>query len=415
MVNIVVVGIGGYGRTLLDLLLANQDRLDCRVVAAADTRLGSLAKQDQAIAARLSAQGAELFDDAIKMYAAWKGRAQAAYVATGIPSHEPLAIAAMEAGFHLHLEKPPAATAQEVDRILDASARTGRMILVGFHFMHSQTLHAIKQRLLDGRLGPVQSIGCWALWPRDRRYFTRNDWSGRLRSGRRWVLDGPMTNALAHEIANLLYLCGPTPLEWADPAGVRAELYAAGPVESHDTAAVEIIMAGGARTHFLATHCCQSPDQVGPNFVIQAQRGRVVYDHETGAAVTYADGTGERIDLQKEHPRAAMIQNFVEAVRAGDASILRCPLEQARKMVLVADAAHESSGTIHRIGPEFSMVSDADSDRQRTHVAGIDAAIERAAREGRLLSDLDDPPPWAVRTTGFDPAGYRQFPKNFRS
>ena len=57
----------------------------------------------------LSAEGGELFDDALGMFEALRGTCEAVYIATGIPSHAPLTIAAAEAGYHVHLEKPPAA------------------------------------------------------------------------------------------------------------------------------------------------------------------------------------------------------------------------------------------------------------------------------------------------------------------
>jgi hypothetical protein len=103
----------------------------------------------------------------------------------------------------------------------------------------------------------------------------------------------------------------------------------------------------------------------------------------------------------------------MSAVRAGEASQLRCPLEQARKMVLVGDGAHESSGRVHRIGAQFGRASYPGTDAQRTLVLGIDDAMLAAAHRPGLFSDLPDPPPWSVPTTSFDLAGYREFPQRF--
>jgi len=413
MTQVIIVGIGGYGRTLIDVLLAGQEHLDFRLAAAADSRLASLTGREQAVAAALQQSGVELFDDALKMFDAWRGKAQAAYVATGIPSHEPLAVAAMQAGFHLHLEKPPAATIQEVDRMLRVARGADRMVLVGFQAMHRLDLQGLKQRILAGRLGRIEHLACWAGWPRARSYFQRNPWAGRLRSGRRWVLDGPATNALAHQIANLLYLCGPDQTGWGDVDAVRAELYAA-QGESHDTAAIEITTAQGPRACFMATHCGQL-DQYGPTILIQAQRGSVTWSNQDGARITYGDGTSEHLAPDRDQEvRRRMVENLVRAVQADDASRLRCPLEQARKMVLAIDAAHESSRMIHRIAGHYTQVADAGADEERTWIMDIDPLMESAARRPGLFSDLPGPPPWSVRTQPFTTADYRKFPQRFK-
>lgn len=414
MVKVIIAGIGGYGRALIGLLLTNASRLGVEIVAAADTRLGSMTdKRDLKAEQGLKKAGVRLYTDALEMFRDCRGRADAAYVITGIPSHESLGVAAMWAGYHLHLEKPPAATIQEAESLLDASRRSGRMVLVGFQWVHSLDVRGLKQRLLSGRLGRIKHIACWAGWPRDREYFTRGAWSGRLRSGGRWVMDGPVSNALAHDINSLLFLCGPSMDVWADPLAVRAELYAAWPIEAHDTAAVEIQTAQGPRAYFLASHCIEEQEQYGPTYLVSAEHGSAVLGHKVGAQISYEDGTSESFHEQKDEPRLEMLENFIRAVAANDASMLRCPLEQARKMTLVANAAHESSLKIHRIGPEFTYTSSPDTLQQRIHVKGLDQLLQSAAAEGSLLSNLPDAPPWAVRTQAFGLDGYVRFPQRF--
>ena len=113
---------------MIDELLRAERNGRCRLTAAADARLADLPEQ----AARLKGRGAALYDDALEMFRRQAGRCEAVYIASSIPSHTELTLAAAECGYHVHLEKPPAATVQEVRRMLNALAEADRVCLVGF-------------------------------------------------------------------------------------------------------------------------------------------------------------------------------------------------------------------------------------------------------------------------------------------
>jgi len=405
MVRLAIVGIGGYGRDLVNCIRRVAEPVGCRLVAAADTRLASLPDA----AEELGRTGTRLFDDPMRMFDALRGECDAVYIATGIPSHAPLAMAAAEAGFHVHLEKPPAATVQEVDEMLAAFRRTGTMCLVGFQALHGDDILFVKERVADGRLGRIRSLTCRAGWPRTRAYYARNDWAGKLRRGDAWVLDGPATNALSHQVTNMLFLASAAPGKLGLPTMVRAEFYAAGPVESHDTAAIEIQTAEGPVLHFLATHC--SAERFGPVIEIDAERGRVEWSMSGGATVVYADGTRESCPSTVASNREEMIANFVEAVRLGDPSLLRCPLREARAFVVALDAAHESSRRVWRIASKHCRTV-GEGDEARTVIEDVDAAIRQAAASRALFSDLVSVP-WARAAEPFDARGYSRFPCQF--
>jgi len=407
MIRLALVGFGGYGGGLIEVIQRVADRAGCRLVAAADARLSALPEE----AKKLAEAGVELFDDALRMFDALRGRCEAVYVATSIGTHAPLTIAAAQAGYHVHCEKPPAATVQEIDAMLAALRAAGRFCLVGFQALHAADIRLVKDRVVSGRLGRVRSLACRAAWPRNRSYYTRNDWAGKLRSGEVWVLDGPATNALAHQITNMLFLASPTPNRLATPTSVRAELYAAGPVESHDTAAIEIRTAEGPAAYFLASHC--SDATFGPIIEIDAELGQAVWQMGQGATITYADATQESAREGNDRERDAMVANFIEAVRANDPSGLRCELSATRPFVLALDGAHESSGRIHRIPASSSHRVDEGTDKARTIIEGIDDLLTRAARERKLFSDLAEAPSWTVETRGFGLQAYERFPVSF--
>ena len=408
-VRLVLVGFTGYGWSLARKILEASPGEHCRLVAAGEDRMSLVPDRVE----ELRAEGVELFDDALKMFGATKGRCDAVYIATGPTSHEALTTTAFEAGFPVHLEKPPAPTVQEVDRILSAMERARQFCLVGFHAVHSDDIRFIKERVVGGHLGKVQSLVCRANWPRGQDYYARSDWPGHLRLGDRWVLDGPATNALSHQITNLLLLASDQPNRLAPVASVRAELYAAGPITGHDTAAIEMTTAEGPKAILLVSHCGR--EAFGPFIEIQAERAKVVWDQKTGAEITYADGRKESCPAPADMGRAAMVANFVQAVRARDGSALRCPLAESRAMTLAANGAHESSQAIHRIDPRWCRTADEKKTGPRTVVEGLDELLAEAARRRCLLSDLPNAPAWAVATQPFDVSGYCEFPQRFRA
>jgi len=402
-----IVGIGGYGWSLTRSIWEVSERAGCRLVAAADARMNELPERAQA----LRVHGVRLFRDAIEMFDAMRDECDAMYVAVGIAAHAPLTIAALERGYHVHVEKPPAATVQQVDQMLAAAAKANRLCITGFHAIHSPDIRFVKDQIVSGRLGRIRSIACCSGVPRTRAYYGRNDWAGRLKCGDAWVLDGPATNAVSHQINNMLFWASSRQDTFATPRAVRAELYAAGPIESHDTAAVEIETVEGPRCYLLTSHCTR--DDFPATTSIDAERGQVTWTMGQGATVTYADGTQRSTPAPECKGRTLVILDFVEAIRRGDPSLLRCDLAQARPAVLAIDGAHESSGTIHQIDKRHTRRIDEDSDAARTVVDGLDEMLRQAAESRQLLSDLPNAPRWTVRTNPFDLTDYPGFPQRF--
>jgi predicted dehydrogenase len=353
------------------------------------------------------------YDDAIEMLDAHRNECDAVFLVTGIASHEYLALAAAERGYHIWLEKPPAATIQEVDRMIAAVDAAGVVCQVAFRWIWSSDINFMKDRIVDGRLGRIKSVVNCAGWPRRDYYYSRNEWAGKLRSGDNWVLDGPATNALAHQTSNVLYLGSPEPGGFATPTFVRAELYSARDIESHDTAAIEIQTAEGIPLHFLVSHCSET--EFGPVIEVHGEKGTGRWTFAEGPVVTYCDGSEERSGREEELGRDKMVANFVQAVESGDPKLPKCTLADTRNYTLVADGMHESSGRIHRIDKSFVRRSEDEGDRGYTIVDGLDDALKRAAAKRCVFSDLDDPPTWAVSTERFDLESYTEFPQRFQS
>src|SRR5690606_33813564 len=76
-------------------------------------------------------------------------------------SHAEIAIAALEAGKHVLVEKPLANTVAEAERMVavaTAAAERGQRSMVGFNYRRVPALALARQLVADGRVGEVREV-----------------------------------------------------------------------------------------------------------------------------------------------------------------------------------------------------------------------------------------------------------------
>lgn len=74
--------------------------------------------------------------------------------------HEEHALAAIEAGKHVYLEKPMAITVEGCDRIISAARKKGVTLYLGHNMRFFPVIEKMKELIDSGRIGEVQSIWC---------------------------------------------------------------------------------------------------------------------------------------------------------------------------------------------------------------------------------------------------------------
>ena len=84
----------------------------------------------------------------------------AVFICTPDFLHEEHALAAIEAGKHIYLEKPVSISVESCDRILDAAARRGVKLYVGHNMRFFDVMKKMKEIIDSGGIGAVQSIWC---------------------------------------------------------------------------------------------------------------------------------------------------------------------------------------------------------------------------------------------------------------
>jgi len=84
--------------------------------------------------------------------------ADAAVICTPPASHAALARRALDAGLHLFVEKPIAATVADATRLVAEAERRGRILAVGFNLRFLPSLLRVKALLDDKRVGKVLGV-----------------------------------------------------------------------------------------------------------------------------------------------------------------------------------------------------------------------------------------------------------------
>ena len=79
-------------------------------------------------------------------------------IATPCLTHAELAIQALEAGKHVLVEKPMAASVDEADRMIDAAAQAGKILTIDHQRRFYANHQAVRKVLRDGRLGYLYGV-----------------------------------------------------------------------------------------------------------------------------------------------------------------------------------------------------------------------------------------------------------------
>jgi predicted dehydrogenase len=253
--------------------------------------------------------------------------AAAAVICTPIPTHADLAVAAASRGVHLLLEKPPAPSYADFTRITEAVQAAGVACQVGFQSLGSHAVPAIRELVTDGMIGEPLGVGAAGAWARDEAYYRRAPWAGRRRLDGVDVVDGVLTNPLAHAVATALAVDGSTRAD--DVTRVETELFRANAIEADDTSFVGITTARGKRIGVAATLCAERPDE--PYVLVHGAKGRITFWYKQDRVLVQRTGHGPEEVL---HGRTDLLENLVDHL-AGRADLLVPPVSTGAFMKVV--------------------------------------------------------------------------------
>jgi predicted dehydrogenase len=144
------IAIVGCGRIADLQVLGYRDHPRCRIVAVCD--VDEARAQDRAHAWGVAKAYRDL-DDVLA-----DRDVDAVDLLTPHHLHAAQAVAALEAGKHVSLQKPPTRTLAELDRVIEAAGRSGRVLRIFENFMHYPPHQKAKELLEAGAIGTPLSI-----------------------------------------------------------------------------------------------------------------------------------------------------------------------------------------------------------------------------------------------------------------
>src|SRR5665213_1777266 len=82
----------------------------------------------------------------------------AVVIATSVKMHFPMAKAALEAGKHVMIEKPMAASSAQCEELVSIAKEKGLVLMVGHTFLYSPAVRKIKEIIDRGDIGEIRYI-----------------------------------------------------------------------------------------------------------------------------------------------------------------------------------------------------------------------------------------------------------------
>ncbi|MEU8800416.1 DUF6807 family protein [Spirillospora sp. NPDC048819] len=351
-VRVVVAGVNGYGRNHLENVR--------RLAAAGRAELAGVCDiaPPPGLGVPTSADLASLIRET---------GAEAAVIATPIHTHAPLAVAALRAGAHVLLEKPPAPSVEEFQTISAAVAETGLACQVGFQSLGSDAVQAARDVLGE----PVRGIGVAGAWTRPFGYYTRSAWAGRRRLDGVDVMDGALTNPFAHAVASALAVAGADAVD--SVAGIELELYRANAIESDDTSSARLRLADGTVIAITVSLCSARRTEPYLHLHGDTRSARLFYTLDEIESDGVRTGFG----------RTDLLGDLLAHIR--DGTPLLVPLARTGGFTRLLDAIRLAPG------PRPIEARFVRREPSRLVLPGIEGLAVRAAQDLKTLSELSFP------------------------
>ena len=125
--------------------------------------------------------------------------------------HADMAIAAMQAGKHVIVEKPMDVTLEACDRMIAAEDKTGKKLTIISQHRFDAATQMVKEAIDSGKLGKIILADAHVKWWRTQEYY----YSGELRGTWKWDGGGSLMNQGVHTVDVLQYLVGGVNKIWA--------------------------------------------------------------------------------------------------------------------------------------------------------------------------------------------------------
>lgn len=235
--RIAVAGAGLIGKCHMALLRENPDTQLCAIIDPAPGA-GYIAREENV----------PYFENLPAFFNSFTkhNRPDAIILATPNALHVSGALACLEAGIPILVEKPVADTLADAEKLAAAERHSPVPILVGHHRRHSTIIRQAKHVIDSGELGQIVTFTGSALFYKPDSYFEAGPW-------RKVAGGGPVLINLIHEIDSLRHLLGEVvQVQAMTSSAVRH-------FDVEDSAAIALRFASGALATFILSDTAAAP------------------------------------------------------------------------------------------------------------------------------------------------------------
>jgi predicted dehydrogenase len=321
-VRIAVVGLGYWGPSIVRNVV---EIPEAELVAVCDLQPSALEK----IRRRHNVQTTTSFDEILDDLTI-----DAVAIATPVSSHYRLAAAALDAGKHVFVEKPLAASSAEVKSLIRLANEQALVLMPGHTFIYSPPVNYVRNLITSGELGDIYFISM----SRVNLGLHRHD------ANVVWDL-GP------HDFSILRYWLGELPSE--------VSAFSRGCIlpDTPDVAFINLTFGGGMIAHVELSWL--APSKLRRTAVVGSEK-MVVYDDTSTEPVRVFDSgvlipdpqtfgefrltyrTGDIVSpcVESSEPLALELTDFCNAIRNG--TVPRSSAELGLDVVRVVEAVDES-------------------------------------------------------------------------
>src|SRR5262245_23746345 len=289
-IKLAVVGSGRWGKNLVRNFHA-LDSLYAVCDSDVDRRV-SVAAQYPAVTVYSSFE--ELLD---------KSPVSAVAVATPAERHHAMALAALESGRDVFVEKPLCLSTDDAHSLVAAARRHRRILMVGHVLRYHPAILKIQELIATGVLGDIEYV-----------------YSNRLAMGQIRKQENAIWSFAPHDISVILALLGHLPVQISASGGAYVQPNIANVTVSN------LLFANGARAHIFVSWLHPYKEQklviIGSKRMIafedsSAERKLILYDRHmdwTSGHLEVASSKGEPIDFAAEEPLRLECAHFLECL-----------------------------------------------------------------------------------------------------
>ncbi len=323
LLRVALIGCGNIAQNHISTL---KSLSDIEICAICDVNI----KKAESIKARFSLDS-RIYTDYGELLE--NERIDAVHIATPHHLHASMAIAALEKGVNVFLEKPLCITLDEIRALKEAESKSSAHLTVCFQNRCTRAVTEAK-RIIDEDGGALSAYGT-VFWERSAEYYTESGWRGSYKTEG----GGVMINQAIHTIDLLCVFLG-TP---KSVIATKSNHHLKNVIEVEDTCEGIIFFESGRRGNFYATTSFSEFDSTAvfvktKNHKIEIRNNTLFIDD----APTRPDGAyiGKAV-YGSGH--STLIAEFYAALRYGrDTPIPISDAEQSLKILLAAYKSNDN-------------------------------------------------------------------------